>query len=393
MCPNKPFRRITCAAIFVFLFFLTVIPAMSAAVPNQTDEVRIFVPESLTSISAEGSSLVGSRRGSMSVQSTTGKKIALVGMVGKGAKYDVEIINGNTHIKPVFHERYFHAQIILALGVNMIEVRWHKDAGQCSSKSISIFRASKIEGGVTGNYPPYTFHQVANEEHCQECHQMGLTKEEISTGMERSCLKCHVSLTENLFVHGPVSVGICTVCHDPDSTPNKYKVEENDNVLCYGCHEERRKIDESKKLQHGPVGAGMCTVCHDPHSSSFQYQLVKSKNEICAMCHQEDADRWMHLNSLHPPFKSGNCPGCHDPHSSDFKYNLKVDRKDLCALCHEIPVPGHLHEAGNVPRFKLPDDFPLTNDGKIMCLTCHDPHGAIGAKLTRRDGCDACHNK
>ena len=78
-----------CAVISVFLFFLTSVPAMSAAVPNQTDEVRILVPESLTSISSEGDNLAGSRRGSMSVQSTTGKKISLVGVVAKGAKYEV----------------------------------------------------------------------------------------------------------------------------------------------------------------------------------------------------------------------------------------------------------------------------------------------------------------
>jgi hypothetical protein len=114
MCPNKFFRRMTCAVGSALLLFLTVVPAMSAAVPNQTDEVRILVPESLTSISAEGDSLAGSRRGACRFSQPQARKVALVGVVGKGAKYDVEIINGMTHIKPVLRER-FHAQITLSL--------------------------------------------------------------------------------------------------------------------------------------------------------------------------------------------------------------------------------------------------------------------------------------
>ena len=368
----------------------------AAAHPAETQGmgVRIFVPESLTSISSEGVSSSGERRGTVSVQSTTGKKIALVGTVERAGEVEVEVVNnGRSLVVPQMRRGYFHAQVILSLGVNMIDVRWRKPGGHWNTKAISIFRSSKIEGGVTSSYPPYTFHRQEREEQCQECHQMSLTKAEIETGMEKSCLKCHGNMAENVFVHGPVSVGICTVCHDPRSTPNRYKVEEEDKVLCYSCHEDRKKVDEAKRLQHGPVGAGMCTVCHESHSSPFEFQLVKSKSEICIMCHQEDADRWMGKAVLHPPFKSGNCSGCHDPHSSDYKYNLKADKAEICALCHELPIPGHLHEAGKRPQFKVPDDFPLTEDGRTMCLTCHDPHGSDGSKLTRRVGCEGCHEK
>ena len=45
-----------------------------------------------------------------------------------------------------------------------------------------------------------------NEERCQECHQMRLTKGERETGVERGCLKCHGGLVDNPYVHGPVSV-------------------------------------------------------------------------------------------------------------------------------------------------------------------------------------------
>ncbi len=363
-----------------------------------SNDITVFTPESLTSVSNDNASLAGARRGeNMTLLSTTNKKVSLVGAATTGGLEMQITNNGRSAVTPTFHDAYFHAQLTLSLGVNLIEIRWRKKDGAWKSKTVAIFRSSKLEGGANieeaGSYPPYVFHKGDNEEHCQECHQMNVTKAEKESGMERSCMKCHKVLAENLHVHGPVGAGICTVCHDPASTPNRYKVQETDDALCYHCHEERKTADGSKKLLHGPVGAGMCTVCHDPHSSPFEFQLIKSKTDICLMCHQDDADRWMGQKSLHPPFKTGNCSGCHDPHSSDFKYNLKKSREEICSLCHELPIPGHLHEVGKTPQFALPADFPLDADGKTMCLTCHDPHGAPGAHLTRRDGCANCHQK
>ncbi|MBI5191329.1 MAG: hypothetical protein HZA22_11755 [Nitrospirae bacterium] len=380
--------------IIYILIIALVLSLRSPAIAGPVGDIRVFVPESLTSVSTENPSLSGPRRtASMAVVSTTGKKVSVVGKVD-GKDVQVELNNnGRSRTIPNMRDGHFHAQVTLSLGVNLLEVRWRKGDGQWESKTLSIFRSSKLEGGLASTYPPYVFHKDENEEHCQECHRTTLTQAEIETGMEKSCLRCHKGLTDNLNVHGPVAVGICTVCHDPGSEPNRYRVEERDTVLCYGCHTDRKEIDDSKLLLHGPVGAGMCTICHDAHSTPFPFQLIKAKSEICIMCHQEDADRWNTQNSLHPPFKSGNCSGCHDPHSSDFKYNLKANRAEICGLCHEIPVPGHLHMVGHEPQFTLPADFPMTDDGKTMCLTCHDPHGAPGAHLTRREGCDGCHPK
>ncbi|MHB8174788.1 MAG: cytochrome c3 family protein [Nitrospirota bacterium] len=380
----------------IVLLALLLITAAFPLVKSTADEVKepdsgvhVLVPESLTSIFSE-SELSGAKRREISGQSTTEKKISVVGIAD--GQPEMEIVNnGRCGVKPVFHGKYFHAQVMLSFGENMISVRWRKEGKEWNVENISLFRSSKLMGGPRVDYPPYAFHTPKNEEQCQECHQMQLTREEMETATDKSCLKCHENLSNNVYVHGPVNVGICTVCHDPNSKPNKYRIEEDDKTLCYSCHDDRKKIDEKMKLEHGPVGAGMCTVCHDPHGSPFKYQLVKSKNEICLMCHQNDANRWLGYSSLHPPFKKGECYRCHDPHSANYKYNLKANKKVICLLCHTLPIPGHLHEPGKTPLFKLPPDFPLTKQGKTMCLTCHDPHGAIGNHLTRRKGCAGCH--
>ncbi|MGC2423264.1 MAG: cytochrome c3 family protein [Nitrospirota bacterium] len=379
-------------ALCTLLLIAAIIPLKkSTAVETKetAPDVRIIVPENLTAVFSEAE-LSGAGRGPMPIQPTTEKKIAVVG-VAEGEP-EMEIVNnGRSKVVPVFHEQYFHAQVMLSLGSNMIDLRWRKKGGAWNVKTIYIFRSSKLPGGQGENYPAYVFHTPGKEEQCQECHQMNLTQAEIETGMDKSCFECHGNLLTSVYVHGPVNVGICTVCHDPDSTPNRYRIQEDDKPLCYSCHDDRRKVDEGKKLQHGPVGAGMCTVCHDPHGSPFEFQLVKPRTEICLMCHQDDANRWLDYSSLHPPFKRGECYRCHDPHSADYKYNLKADRKDICMLCHTVPIPGHLHEPGKVPQFALPEDFPLDDEGKTMCLTCHDPHGARGYHLTRRKGCGGCH--
>ncbi len=387
MSRNKPV-----IVLFTLLLFAALIPlARSTAdeVKVQGSDVRVLVPENLSAIYSE-SVLSGAKRREVSVQSTADEEISLVGIADGQPEMEI-VINGRSKVTPVFHGKYFHAQIVLSLGENMIDVRWKRKGGDWNVETISLFRSSKALDAPGISYPPYAFHTPKNEEQCQECHQMQLTREEIETATDLSCLKCHSNLTKNIHVHGPVNVGICVVCHDPNSKPNKYKVEEGDKTLCYSCHVDREKIDDKMKREHGPVGAGLCTVCHSPHGSPFKYQLVRSKNEICLMCHQNDANQWLNQSSVHPPFKRGECYRCHDPHSANYKYNLKADEKDICLICHTFPIPGHLHEPGKVPLFKLPADFPLTKQGKTMCLTCHSPHGARGPHLTRRNGCKGCH--
>ena len=88
--------------------------------------------------------VVGGQRGESYV-STTFRKIALVGKVETTGPIEVEVINNNRQpVKPAIHDGYFHSNIILSLGSNLIEVRWRKKGdGAWKTKVASIFRSSR----------------------------------------------------------------------------------------------------------------------------------------------------------------------------------------------------------------------------------------------------------
>jgi len=131
---------------------------------------------------------------------------------------------------------------------------------------------------------------------------------------------------------------------DPSTPPVRvYTVKET----CLKCHEGVL----SGKFKHGPVTAGLCNLCHDPHASPNPAWLRKPTWELCTTCHADRATG-VHVVSgfvsagSHPtrdkrdPARRGkrmSCASCHDPHSADnrdlFAYNVKT-RGALCNICH-----------------------------------------------------------
>ncbi|MHB8882580.1 MAG: cytochrome c3 family protein [Thermodesulfovibrionales bacterium] len=92
------------------------------------------------------------------------------------------------------------------------------------------------------------------------------------------------------------------------------------------------------------------------------------------------------------------CSSCHRsaPHSAAAGTLLKAPLSGLCLECHPDRMGTAEHKIDVVPAMKS-GELPLGKDGKMTCITCHDPHEKSGnPKLLRilpSDLCLTCHPK
>lgn len=120
--------------------------------------------------------------------------------------------------------------------------------------------------------------------------------------------------------HGMITRKDCFVCHDERA--RSYTIALADVDLCAKCHDRR----PAAKFVHGPVAIGSCTVCHDPHGQTNPAFLMASGEALCFRCHTE-ADALKHLVIRSPGsgdfLREKGCSFCHDPHQSDRKFLLR----------------------------------------------------------------------
>ena len=76
------------------------------------------------------------------------------------------------------------------------------------------------------------------------------------------------------------------------------------------------------------------------------------------------------------------CPKCHVYYRSQLEpERFSTDADAVCLGCHRKENLGRSHPVNVRPRekywkMKVPPDFRLDDDGRLMCLTCHTAHGA-----------------
>ena len=98
-----------------------------------------------------------------------------------------------------------------------------------------------------------------------------LVPKDVAAAQKQSCVtsKCHVNMGKGKYVHGPVSVLQCTICHVP-TAEHAFKPMENEDKLCNQCHDK----EFTGEVTHPPVKERKCTKCHDPHQSPNQFMLL-----------------------------------------------------------------------------------------------------------------------
>lgn len=229
---------------------------------------------------------------------------------------------------------------------------------------------------------------------------------EIPASADAACARCHKSILGRRFAHGPVGVGMCSMCHakeQPGGKHHTFAQAKEQPELCLSCHETLRKKVETSKVPHAAIASGGCTSCHDPHGSDDRFFLKNvSMDKVCASCHESKTKGAV----VHAPVGK-SCALCHEPHGSDHAKLLKSPAPGLCLDCHQksksefagkvvhAPVKKgctSCHDAHSAPR-----KFLLADDVKGLCLRCHDKI----AKQLKKDklihpaiakaGCTGCH--
>lgn len=232
------------------------------------------------------------------------------------------------------------------------------------------------------------------------CMALGLAFAPEASGMD--CLMCHKALSEGKVVHAAVMMG-CATCHtgvDASQFPHVFKttkkgLSSNPPDICFGCHDKGKFTGTTV---HAPVSMGMCTSCHNPHKSEAPKLLSSAMPGVCYNCHGE---KEFTKKTVHAPVMGGMCMECHTPHVNKNEKLLVKKGVFLCRKCH--PTVGktpHMitgFKAGGHPVRGNND--PARKGQPFDCVSCHQPHSSDWGKLFRYKGrgpfdlCTNCHTK
>ncbi len=206
---------------------------------------------------------------------------------------------------------------------------------------------------------------------CTECHSRS-TSFDVAIAAD-TCRKCHgeyYALKADDWVHGPVALGKCSMCHVSHTSKYKGLLAKPQRDQCFFCHDAGRTLAAT---YHSQAETKSCSTCHDPHSAGNPLLLAD------AMTYARRKRRPRPAPSGHAEWDKSSCTTCHVAAESN-KLVPDVDVK--CLACHkkvqDSAGPGRLHKP--------------VREGK--CTVCHMAHKSQGPKLTRRDverACFSCH--
>lgn len=238
---------------------------------------------------------------------------------------------------------------------------------------------------------------------CHTGHQASLRQPS-----EALCTSCHsrVIAPAGRYTHLPVAQRMCTTCHDPHGTRQRYDLPRDLTTVCQSCHDVTSKsslaahrgfpvkgtacischdphaFDRSKHLikpvAHAPFRAGRCTACHRQGSTA----LTRRQPELCFACHQQSTVKNPKDTVVHFPVARGFCTGCHAPHASRERALLTDREAYTCMNCHRGVEDDLVRTAVHRPA----------RQGR--CLGCHRPHTAAQPQLLVREDlslCATCH--
>ena len=110
---------------------------------------------------------------------------------------------------------------------------------------------------------------------CKLCHkkldQSRWAAPQAVKGIPEMCFDCHGTYADpQYYVHGPVAVGQCDLCHDPHESVYDSLLLDTVPKLCYRCHD---RISIESIASHEKETVSECNSCHEAHVSSKEKLL------------------------------------------------------------------------------------------------------------------------
>ncbi|HWR97795.1 MAG TPA: cytochrome c3 family protein [Candidatus Methanoperedens sp.] len=196
--------------------------------------------------------------------------VPLIGTVSQAGVGEVDVeINDARLVLSVEHGT-FSTMLKLKDGINTVRI----SGRGLVPEVLNILFNPALPREMT--YRLYRSHGMANRKDCFVCHDREAHSFAITGSDAALCGRCHEQPAPARFVHGPVAVGSCTVCHDPHGQTNPSFLVASGEALCFRCHSE---ADVLKHLVATPESGGAflrekgCTFCHSPHQAERRYLL------------------------------------------------------------------------------------------------------------------------
>jgi predicted CXXCH cytochrome family protein len=203
----------------------------------------------------------------------------------------------------------------------------------------------------------------------------------------QQCAECHENVTSGfhdathakLMASGENAKGVgCESCHGPGSLHAKSGGEIGTIVnpgknpdTCFQCHLDKRG---EFNLPHAhPIMAGQmsCSDCHDPHRGDAVLgggTSLVSTNDSCIACHEAQRGPFVFEHEA----LRDSCLTCHNPHGTVNAKMLKSRNQTLCLQCHyqQQTTAGQLLIGGR-------DHAAFVQRGTCWTAGCHEAvHGS-----------------
>jgi predicted CXXCH cytochrome family protein len=158
----------------------------------------------------------------------------------------------------------------------------------------------------------------------------------------------------------------CENCHPPQK-PDDEPVSKEDNSarilrICFQCHQD---YSNYKGWVHGPVALGQCLVCHNFHEDQNNKFLKYPLPELCYQCH-DSQDMASVENHSEPAYS--NCNNCHLPHAGPEINRLKPNAAKGQTNAYNInnTVAPAIRPSRRLPRTLL--QLPFTSCTVIFAV-------------------------